>query len=434
MYGSTVKKVILGTDINYSFPRKCEDAVISIPGKAGKGTDTAIDISEDMLRRGTLLLGETGIGKTYCLKRMTRDIRRNLTDEYSMIFVQAKGDADDCFQEGDYVLEQGRNSGSSIRWNLFRDILKDGYEDEIVELNAREFAAQMFADKKDQKEQFFVDGARELLYCIIVSYIRESKTNLHVRKTLTNRGLRDFFLNYDVEGYKNLLEKSGEPGILKMILGEREQAGNLQALGVYGELVTTVLNSIIDIFAEDGDFSIREFIDNKRSKALFINYDPAYKDNQVRIFGSIIKLALKQALAQNACRGKTILICDELPAMGKTDIAEAVNLGRSKGLITILGIQSIAQLYSIYGEYDAQKLMAGMCTKLYFKPNDPVTKQYMVDDFGKVIADYLVLSPGGTMSERRESTVLEDADIAAMRIGDCYVKCVQGEMFRFHVE
>lgn len=434
MYGKAVKRVVFGTDINYSIPARRDNVVVSISGKAGNAIETTVDISGDMLLHGTLLLGETGSGKTYCLKRIVKDIRRNLSDDYSMVFVQAKGDVNDCFKEGDYLLEQGKNSRNSVRWNLFHDILKDGYEDSIVELNTREFVSHLFIDKKDQKEQFFVDGAKELLYCIIVSYIKEAKYNLHARQKLTNKGLREFFINYDPKGYKKLLEKSGEPGILKMILGEQEQADNLQALGVYGELVTTVLNSLVDIFAETGDFSIREFVDTKKGKALFINYDPAYKDSQVRIYSSIIKQVLKQALAQSASKGKVILVCDELPAMGKTDIAEAVNLGRSKGLIAILGIQSIAQLYSIYGEFDAQKLMAGMCNKFYFKPNDPITRQYMVDDFGKVIADYFVLSPGGTMSERRESMVLEDDDVVKMQTGDCYVKCAKGEMFKFHVE
>lgn len=432
MYGKAIKRVIFGTDIQQSLPIRRTNAVVSLHGRTGNNTNSVIDLPKDMLEQGTLLLGETGSGKTYCLKHIVRDIRKNLPGNFSMVVVQAKSDFDDCVVEGDYILEQGINSKQSVHWNLFRDILKDGYEDRMVELNTREFVAHLFWDKKDQKEQFFADGARELLYCIIVSYIKEAKTNLHARKKLSNKGLRDFFLQYDVEDYKKLLEKSEEPGVLKMILGE--QADNLQALGVYGELVTTVLNSMVDIFATEGDFSIREFVNEKKGRALFINYDPGYKDSQVKIYSSIIKLVLKEALAQNTSEGNVVLVCDELPAMGKTDIAEAVNLGRAKGLISILGVQSIAQLYSIYGEYDGKKLIAGMCTKFYFRPNDLLTRQYMIEDFGKVIAEYFVLSPGGTCVERRESMVIEDDDVIQMQTGDCYVKYAKGEMFRFHVE
>lgn len=432
MYGNTVKRVLLGADIHGNLPMRSKSPVISLYGTAVNDEYSAIDFSKEMLTQGTLLLGETGSGKTYCLKKMVRELRKSLPPNYSMVIVQAKNDFNECVTDDDFVIEQGRHSEHSVRWNLFRDILKDGYEDNMVELNTREFVAHLFADKKDQKEQFFVDGARELLYCVIVSYIRSGKTNLHARKRLTNKGLRDFFLQYDIGAYKELLEKSGEPGVLKMILGDGTD--NLQALGVYGELVTTVLNMLVDIFAMEGDFSVREFVYDKKGKALFINYDPAYKDSQVKIYNSLIKFVLKEALSQNASKGNVILVCDELPTMGRTDIAEAVNLGRAKGLISILGIQSVAQLYSIYGEFDGKKLLSGMCTKFYFRPNDPLTRQYMIEDFGKVIAEYMVLSPGGTSVERREGMVLEDDDVIGMKTGDCYVKCAKGDMFQFHFE
>ena len=432
MYGNTVKRVLLGTDMKSNLPKRSAAPVISLYGTAVNGTYTAMDYSIEMLTQGTALLGATGSGKTHCLKKMVRGLRASLTANYSMVVVQAKNDFDECVAEGDFVIEQGQNAQNSVHWNLFRDILKDGYEDSMVELNTREFVAHLFADKKDQKEQFFVDGARELLYCVIVSYIRSGKTSLHARKRLTNKGLRDFFLRFDTEAYKELLAKSGEPGILKMILGDGTD--NLQALGVFGELVTTVLNTLVDIFAMEGDFSVREFVHNKKGKALFINYDPAYKDSQVKIYGSLIKFVLKEALSQNASDGKVILVCDELPTMGRTDIAEAVNLGRAKGLISILGVQSVAQLYSIYGEYDGKKLLSGMCTKLYFKPNDPLTRQYMMEDFGKVIAEYMVLSAGGTAVERRETMALEDDDVVRMQAGDCFIKSARGDMFQFHFE
>ncbi|MBR5800453.1 MAG: type IV secretion system DNA-binding domain-containing protein [Lachnospiraceae bacterium] len=431
MHGNTVKRVVLGTDIKRNLPTKNAESTINLYGMAVNGERSMVTFTKEMLMKGTALIGQTGSGKTYCAKKMVKELRKNLPSNYSMVIVQAKNDFDECVREGDFIIEQGKNSKQSVHWNLFKDILKDGYDDNMIELNTREFVAHLFADKKDQKEQFFVDGARELLYCVIVSYIRSSKTNLHARKKLTNKGLRDFFLQYSAEDYKELLEKSGEPGVLKMILGEGD---NLQGLGVYGELVTTVLTSLVDIFAMDGDFSIREFVDEKCGKALFINYDPAYKDSQVKIYSSIIKLVLKETLSQNGSRGNVILVCDELPTMGRTDIAEAVNLGRAKGLISILGMQSIAQLYSIYGEYDGQKLLSGMCTKLYFRPNDVLTRQYMIEDFGKVVAEYMVLSPGGTCGERRESMVLEDEDVIGMHTGDCFVKCVNGDMFQFYFE
>lgn len=404
MYGQSVRR-ILGTS-GLQEPPTYDDPLIKIPGigiaDTGPTGFANMEFTADHLVKGTALIGATGSGKSYCLSKMIKDLRYNMIEDYSMIIIQAKNDFNSLMKPGDLVIEQGVNSNRSVRWSIFRDILSDGYDMNMIELNTREFVAHLFADKKDSKEQFFVQGARELMFCVIISYIKRGLNNLHARKQWSNRALRDFFLQFDEHSYMRLIEDCGESGVLNMILGNRGNGDNLQALGVFGELVTTALQTLIDVFADDGDFSIREFVRAKDKKALFINYDMAYKASQVPIYGSLVNLMLKEVLSQNNNVGKTILICDELVTMGKTDIAQAVNLGRAKGLMVIVGLQSIEQLKSIYGEHDAIAMLAGMCNKLYFRANDPTTRNYIKEDFGKTISEYMVLSPGGCMSERRE--------------------------------
>lgn len=429
MYGQTVKKVLFGEDISEMRPRSLNDSIICLPGNSFTERVNLM-LNEEYLGKGIGTIGATGTGKTFFIRYVVKEIRRNM-NKYSMVVVQAKDDFDDLYELGDLYLEQGRESGRSIRWNLFKDILGDGYDMKMVELNARQFVKHLFSYKEDSKEQFFVEGASELLYCIIIMFIKQGTKNLHERKKLTNKGLLDFFMNFQDEDYLRVVEYCGESGVLRKILGEDSE--NKQALGVWGELITTVLQTLVDVFAEDGDFSIREFIRDKRNRTLFINYDPSYKDTQIKIFGSMINLMLNEVLSRSGQHGNTILVCDELPVLGKIDIAQAVNIGRAKGLKTIIGCQSIEQLYSIYGEKDGRNLLAGLCNKFYFKPNDLTTKQYMQDDFGKEIADYITLSPGGCLSERREEYVIEDRYINEMKIGECFVKLSDGVLFKFQL-
>lgn len=415
MYGQSVRR-ILGTS-GLQEPPTYDDPLIKIPGigiaDTGPTGFANMEFTADHLVKGTALIGATGSGKSYCLSKMIKDLRYNMIEDYSMIIIQAKNDFNSLMKPGDLVIEQGVNSNRSVRWSIFRDILSDGYDMNMIELNTREFVAHLFADKKDSKEQFFVQGAR---------------------KQWSNRALRDFFLQFDEHSYMRLIEDCGESGVLNMILGNRGNGDNLQALGVFGELVTTALQTLIDVFADDGDFSIREFVRAKDKKALFINYDMAYKASQVPIYGSLVNLMLKEVLSQNNNVGKTILICDELVTMGKTDIAQAVNLGRAKGLMVIVGLQSIEQLKSIYGEHDAIAMLAGMCNKLYFRANDPTTRNYIKEDFGKTISEYMVLSPGGCMSERREGYIIEDADFNRLGLGQCYVKNADGITYLFQID
>lgn len=171
-----------------------------------------MEFTADHLVKGTALIGATGSGKSYCLSKMIKDLRYNMIEDYSMIIIQAKNDFNSLMKPGDLVIEQGVNSNRSVRWNIFRDILSDGYDINMIELNTREFVAHLFADKKDSKEQFFVQGARELMFCVIISYIKRGLNNLHARKQWSNRALRDFFLQFDEHSYMRLIEDCGESG------------------------------------------------------------------------------------------------------------------------------------------------------------------------------------------------------------------------------
>lgn len=430
LYGQTVKRVLLGRDIREFSPKDYDRAIVRLPGVC-VDRRARLSLTEEHLSKGIGSIGATGSGKTYCIRRMVSEIRSN-SSNYSMIVVQAKDDFNDMFREGDLILEQGLNSDKSIKWNLFKDILADGYDMKMIKLNARQFVKHLFSYKNNTKEPFFVEGASELLYCIIISLIKLGMNNLHERKNWTNGGLIRFFLNYTEDEYVRIIENSGEPGVLNRLLGTEND--NRQAIGVWGELVTTALQTLVDVFAEDGDFSIREFVRNKNNQVLFINYDPSYKDTQIKIFGSMINLMLNEVLSRNSNAGSIYLICDELPVIGKIDIAQAVNIGRAKGLKTIIGCQSIEQLYSIYGENDGRNLLSGLCTKLYFKPNDSTTRQYMQDDFGKEIADYITMSPGGCYTDRREGYVIEDFYINEMQTGECFVNISDGTQFKFKVD
>ena len=430
LYGQTVKRVLFGRDIKEFSPKDYDRAIVSLPG-ACVDRRARLSLTEGHLSKGVGFIGATGSGKTYLIRRMVSELRVK-SSNYSMVVVQAKDDFEDMFREGDLILEQGINSNKSIKWNLFKDILADGYDMKMIELNARQFVKHLFSYKDNTNEPFFVEGASELLYCIIISLIKLGMNNLHERQNWTNGGLKRFFLNFTESDYIRIINNCGEPGVLNRILGT--ETDNKQAIGVWGELVTTALQTLVDVFAEDGDFSIREFVRNKNNQVLFINYDMSYKDTQIKIFGSMINLMLNEVLSRNSNAGSVYLICDELPVIGKIDIAQAVNVGRAKGLKAMIGCQSIEQLYSIYGQEDGRTLLAGLCTKLYFKPNDFTTRQYMQDDFGKEIADYITMSSGGCYSNRREGYVIEDFYINEMQTGECFVNIYDGTRFKFKVD
>lgn len=135
MYGQTAKRVLFGRDINELSPKDYDSSVVSLSGRCAN-RKTRLYLTDDHLRKGLGAIGATGSGKTYCIRRIVSELRSNYSN-YSMVVVQAKDDFDDMFLDGDLILEQGINSDKSIKWNLFKDILADGYDMKMIELNAR---------------------------------------------------------------------------------------------------------------------------------------------------------------------------------------------------------------------------------------------------------------------------------------------------------
>lgn len=66
--------------------------------------------------------------------------------------------------------------------------------------------------------------------------------------------------------------------------------------------------------------------------------------------------------------------------------------------------------------------------------NDPTTRNYIKEDFGKTTREYMLLSPGGCMSERREGYIIEDADFNRLGLGQCYVKNADGITYLFQID
>ena len=427
----TIRRSVFSRILEENQPVAFPSPVVSVGGRCG-GRSAALSLDRDLLCRGTLVVGATGTGKTTAINEIGAQIRAQLGPNSNMIIVDTKNDyLPKLRRPGDCILCQGRNRSSSVRWNLFRDLTYDGWDEQTVKLNCMEFSRQLFADKKGQNQQFFPDAAQLLLYQVLVHYISRGRESLKARRQLSNAGLKRFFTGFTTEQYRQLLEESEEAGSLRMMLGET--LDNPQALGVLGEEVLTILSTFSDVFGEEGDFSIREFVSRRDGRALFLMYDPAYRETQTRIFSLLLNQALKEVLSQKTGSGYTVLLCDELPVIGKTDLASAVNLGRAKGLICIAGLQSLEQLYEINGEHQARALLSGLCTKLYFRPNDTTTANYIRDSFGEDEVEEIRLSPGGSRVSVRRQHIAEDYVIRSLPVGSCI--CALGEhdpfLFRF---
>lgn len=401
------------------------------------GQEVCID--EELCSRHVLAIGGTGSGKTNLLFTMLNQIYDGMNANDVMIVFDSKGDYHKRFSSGKpvgSVAVLGNSSeyaSSSVKWNIFRELLADGDNNEICRINAMEIARTLFAQRmKATTNAFFPSAAQDVFASLLASICWDAKVDPDVRAKMNNKDLTDYL-------------QSSEPEMLQMQLAAYESlkatnsyiAGdNEQAQGVISELHSVIREVLMGVFADNGDFSIRQFVRNRGKKILFVEYDLSIGSVLTPIYRLLIDLALKEALSQRSERGRVLIFLDEfrlLPHLQHID--DAVNFGRSKGVRVFAGLQSIEQLYELYGQNRGRSIAAGFSNVFCFRANDESTMKYVSGLYGGNLLGIDINSEkGATQHLVQPSRVIPDWCMSASEAGQAVV-CLSGKPpFLFHFD
>ena len=428
LYGNSLSK--------NSPPTQIAEAKIKLSGKYSKKT-SLFSLNEDILSKHTLLIGSTGCGKTTLFYHFVSRIKKNMTNDDVMIIFDSKGDFHSKFfcESSDFVIgNSSKYASTSTFWNIYKEILADGWGEREYSINTQEICKSFFEERtKNTTNAFFPNAARDLLAAIITTFIREGKRETNIKKEFFyNNKLREFLDLSDAQMIIDLLTGSPDANaVLSYIRGE-----NAQSQGVLSEMYSIIREIFIGVFAERGNFSMREFVRSKGNKTLFIEYDLAIGNMLTPVYRLMFDLALKEALGRNKPQGNVYLICDEfklLPHLRHID--DGVNFGRSLGVKVFAGIQSIEQLYEIYGQSRGRNIAAGFSSVYAFRSHDSTTRDYISGLFGKniVLEKYQTLD-NRIIEEKRSGQTVEDWELNSLKIGEAIVGLPFSQPFKFHFE
>jgi len=397
------------------------------------GKLSAFYLDNDVLSKHTMLIGSTGCGKTTLFYHFVSQLKRNMTNDDVMIIFDSKGDFHSKFHEAnDLVIGNSKQySASSERWNIYKEILADGWEERDFVINTQEVCKSFFEERtKNTTNAFFPNAARDLLAAIITAFIREGINDSNVKKEFFyNEKLKEFLDLSDTQMIIDLLSDSPDASaVLSYIRGD-----NTQSQGVLSEMYSIVRDIFIGVFADSGSFSMRELVRNKGKKTLFIEYDLSIGNMLTPVYRLLFDLALKEALGRNKPQGNIYLICDEfklLPHLRHID--DGVNFGRSLGVKVFAGVQSIEQLYEVYGQSRGRNIASGFSSVYAFRSNDTVTRDYVSGLFGKniVLEKYQMLD-NRIVEEKRNGQTVEDWDLSNLKVGEAIVGLPFSPPFRF---
>ncbi|MBE6719081.1 MAG: DUF87 domain-containing protein [Ruminococcaceae bacterium] len=418
------KTMLYGNSVNdNALTALCSKPLIIIPGVTN-GKQTFVGFTEDTLHMHTLFMGGTGSGKTNTFCHLIPQLQRKMTNNDVMLVFDSKQDFEQFHREDDYVISyRAQSKGEKETWNLFRDVIADGWEKESIIMNADEIADVIFSKAINESSQpFFPRAAKDIFAAIIKGMCFIGITDKDYRiNYMNNKALIKYLTALNAEKLHAFLTNIPElAGVLKYIGNGKSE----QALGVFAELQSVVGHIFTRNFAEDGRFSIRKTVQQKNGRTLFIEYDPSRGVSLRPIYQLLVDLFLKEALTpKDGTKGNVFVICDELKMLPFLNhLEDALNFGRSLGVSVIAGIQSMEQLYEVYGEYGGKNIASAFQTVFCFHTNDVASRQYIKGMFGenKSVIQYMTPS-GKTIEEQHSGYSVEDWDITNLNKGEAIV-------------
>lgn len=429
--------VIKGESVVHTKPPRISinDACITIPGVYAQQQMT-LNITDNILSKHILLIGGTGCGKTNVFNHIINQLKKQMTNNDVMIVFDTKGDfVKKFYKQGDLILANSKfYENVSSKWNIYKEILVDGWESNDIYSNTHEITRSLFKEATEKTtQQFFPNAARDLLASIILAHLRLGKDDIEFkRKYFNNKALKKYLDMLSPQKIIKLLSR--EPfSDLSSVLSYIGDGKSDQALGVLAELQSTIRQVLMGTFAEDGRFSVRNFVREKGAKTLFVEYDLSIGDTLAPIYRLIFDLALKEAMGRNKSEGNVYFICDEFKLLPNLQhIEDGVNFGRSLGMKIVAGIQSIEQLYEIYGESRGRNIASGFSSVFAFKANDTSSREFVSDLYGKnIVLDQYKTSSNTLVEEKREGKTVEDWDLNNLRIGEAVIGLPFEKPFKF---
>jgi hypothetical protein len=319
-------------------------------------------------------------------------------------------------ENGDVLICDNDNVTADPNYNLG----KPGY-----------IAPELVRGDKDAKSNALTD-AHSLAVVLFKLFMRHDPLMGKKKEFFYNEKLKEFLDFSDTQTIMDLLEDSPDANaVMSYISGE-----NAQSQGVLSEMYSVVREILIGVFAEKGAFSMREFVRNKGNKTLFIEYDLSIGSMLTPVYRLMFDLALKEALGRSKPQGNVYLICDEfklLPHLRHID--DGVNFGRSLGVKVFAGVQSIEQLYEIYGQSRGRNIAAGFSSVYAFRSNDTATRDYVSGIFGKnILLEQYQRLDNQMVEEKRNGYTVEDWDLNSLAIGEAIVGLPFAQPFRFQFD
>ncbi|MEY4504637.1 MAG: hypothetical protein RL154_933 [Pseudomonadota bacterium] len=345
-------------------PVKNEVTHFFIPGASGRGKTQAL---KPIIAKAKMRAGVKGI---------IHHIKGDWTSEF---YLPAKGDL--IFNPMDK---------RSLKWTIFNDI------DDVIDIE--NFGKWAIPDLPN-KDPFWQNSARLIFTaCLKKCFFENKKTNADL-KHLVSLNMENLALEFG-----SIDEQAAE------LASKRDS---------YLTFVTYVSWMV---FLEDGDFSVRTWVQNEnQSGFIFVANQPKFAEifkPVLSLFVNVLGSAIL-SMPDNLNR-RIFFFLDEFTSLSKLDeIVTLSNLGRSKGVSLWITLQNIEQMIELYGKR-GKTLIENCSNSFCFGLNHPESADFMSSVFGKGVFIKKVKNIGMGVSDNKDGLNVseQEKEEAVVKAGD----------------
>ncbi|MFH1816299.1 MAG: type IV secretion system DNA-binding domain-containing protein, partial [Pseudomonadota bacterium] len=331
-------------------------------------------ITGDRETRHILIFGGVGSGKTQTILPMMRaarsrgdrmlvfDLKGDFTREFASKTMSYRGSevevVDVVFAPWD---------SRSMPWAVARDV--------STLSAAREFAARMIPEAQGGSP-FWSNAARQVLIASLVE-LQSAKPEKWGFSDLSKKLTRPI---------EELAEAARIhfPEALKA-LSDGQQ--NVTSAGVLGNMMSylSVVFDLARAWPKPGIFSIRDWLTekNKNTKSVILQHNGEFESLARAFNGAVLGLAsqlINSPLISESNSRRLWFFLDEFPQLGKVEaIFPLCEIGRSKGVRVVIGMQDISQPKKIYSEHQASALVSMVGTHVVTRVSSGETADFICE-------------------------------------------------------
>ena len=301
--------------------------------------------------RSVLVLGENGSGKTSCIKLFREQL--NSRPDEPIAILDYKDDLDEAgFYDPDFDIVLSADN-STRYWNVFSELNERGDYEAVAKTLAADIS----------EKEFFQAGAERVIQAALI-WIDETEDNP------TSDDLYNFFIPHRENYTQHLASlfrtyEGKYSAEIKAAAPSLDPNSSVSAVNMYQSVAQRIHSTFIDDFREDGDFSIREYMQNPEGRALVINMR-SDANRATAAYRLIMDLVLYES--QNVPDRYAYVLIDEFNRLGELQQLEDFTATiRAKKGQAVLGVQSVSAIEETYGENTADDILNNAPQKIFMR-------------------------------------------------------------------